>query len=249
MPPVLITRRPFSDGIDAVRHLEDIRDETFIHHTYVRCCRRICVPEEARDLVARLNSGVSRNVILQEIEALARLEGGLGRIPDHRDIDDLLLLDGDRFIRSAYRLILGRAADPSGLDHYLARLDQGDEKVNIILSLLSSSEAGVRGSQLSALRSAIGASSSRLSIEPELSAALLVRLLLKREADFVRAAYLLILGRRVDRDGMKTYGHALRVGVPKVQIVAALLASGEGRERKKTFVARLLAAVAARAMA
>jgi SAM-dependent methyltransferase len=52
------------------------------------------------------------------------------------------------------------------------------------------------------------------------------------DLEFVRAAYLSILKRNVDDDGLGTYRKLLREGAPKLQIIEALLRSPEGKSRK-----------------
>jgi ubiquinone/menaquinone biosynthesis C-methylase UbiE len=44
------------------------------------------------------------------------------------------------FVRRAYELLLGRAADPSGLDHYTAALQKGDSRASVLRSLIRSDE-------------------------------------------------------------------------------------------------------------
>ena len=55
-------------------------------------------------------------------------------------IRDTLALHGEAFVRAAYREVLGREADGSGLANYLTQLDRGRSKTTILLALRFSPE-------------------------------------------------------------------------------------------------------------
>jgi glycosyltransferase involved in cell wall biosynthesis len=55
-------------------------------------------------------------------------------------IGTLLSLAPDSFVPQAYRMILGREPDPSGLEHYRSRLRQGSSRLRIIADLRLSEE-------------------------------------------------------------------------------------------------------------
>ena len=57
-----------------------------------------------------------------------------------RSIADLFSLHDLDFVRSAYQTVLGREADPSGLDHFLDRLRNGAAKIDILVELRQSGE-------------------------------------------------------------------------------------------------------------
>ncbi|MGE4323661.1 MAG: DUF4214 domain-containing protein [Sphingobium sp.] len=59
---------------------------------------------------------------------------------DEITVDTLMALRGDAFIRTAYRVLLGRDADENGLVHYRRRLRLGVDRANIIDDLASSAE-------------------------------------------------------------------------------------------------------------
>ncbi|WP_315831412.1 glycosyltransferase [Bradyrhizobium prioriisuperbiae] len=55
-------------------------------------------------------------------------------------LDQLLALDGEKFIRAAYQAVLGRDADAGGLQLWLGRRRSGESKLSILTSLCLSSE-------------------------------------------------------------------------------------------------------------
>lgn len=64
--------------------------------------------------------------------------------PDQARLEDLLGLHDAEFVQEAFRLLLGRAADPQGLAHYLGHVRQGRDKRHILMDIYSSSECKTR---------------------------------------------------------------------------------------------------------
>jgi hypothetical protein len=67
-------------------------------------------------------------------------------------IEEILKLYDEAFVRSAYKAVLGRVADPGGFANYLAQVRAGVDKVHILAELARSSEGikrepNVRGLQ------------------------------------------------------------------------------------------------------
>jgi len=56
------------------------------------------------------------------------------------DVDTLLALHDERFVRQAYLLVLGREADDDGLRNYLAQVRRGVDKAGIVAELALSGE-------------------------------------------------------------------------------------------------------------
>ncbi|MHB8116425.1 MAG: DUF4214 domain-containing protein [Acidithiobacillus ferrivorans] len=56
-------------------------------------------------------------------------------------VSELFILDGEEFIASAYRNLLGRDPDQQGMTYYLARLSMGYGKSSLINDLVTSNEA------------------------------------------------------------------------------------------------------------
>lgn len=63
---------------------------------------------------------------------------------EHRTIHllyDLVQMEGDDFVREAFRQLLGREPDESGIDFYAEQLSNGTPKISIIAELIQSREA------------------------------------------------------------------------------------------------------------
>lgn len=72
------------------------------------------------------------------------------------NIRELLVLEHEDFIRSAYLTILERPADQDGLVYYATRLLEGHSKFDLLRELLNSDEARFRAVDIQWLSSAIG---------------------------------------------------------------------------------------------
>lgn len=68
---------------------------------------------------------------------------------------DLFSLHDVAFVRCAYQTVLGRDADPSGLDHFVDRLRNGIAKIDILVGLRQSGEGRRAALDLGWLDSAI----------------------------------------------------------------------------------------------
>ncbi|GEM_PF-873023 len=53
---------------------------------------------------------------------------------------DMLQLEGEAFVRSMYQQLLGRPAEPAGLEHHIALLNNGTSKVEMLKSIIGSTE-------------------------------------------------------------------------------------------------------------
>jgi len=71
------------------------------------------------------------------------------------DLRDLLEAQDRDFVEAAYRLLLGRDADPGGLQFYLSRLRGGARKLQILQEMSTSDEALASRIELKGLRSAL----------------------------------------------------------------------------------------------
>ena len=69
---------------------------------------------------------------------------------DHvmNDEIDLWALCDEAFVRAVYRMLLGREADESGLNHYLNFLRNGSRRVDILYSIANSDEARNRNANI-----------------------------------------------------------------------------------------------------
>lgn len=69
-----------------------------------------------------------------------------------RDTEQLLRLGDEAFVQAAYLTILGRDADPSGLNAYVSLVRDGEDKGKILQALLQSTEASQRVAALPGLQ-------------------------------------------------------------------------------------------------
>ncbi|MFA6144436.1 MAG: DUF4214 domain-containing protein [Sulfurimonas sp.] len=70
-------------------------------------------------------------------------------------IEELLAFQGQKFIQMAYKSLLGREADPDGLNYYLKRMESGINKVGILMQLRESQESKSKIVNISGLEEAI----------------------------------------------------------------------------------------------
>lgn len=150
-------------------------DHTFLEVVYQTFLGRPIDSSGRRNYLQNLLAGESREQIFKEImnspEAQARsakltLIRKLSALPDRfkptptavpqsdftaSTIDELLELHGFAFVVEVYRILLGRAPEPKGLQNYLARLRAGDSKRTIIAQIANSSEAKLRKTLLPGL--------------------------------------------------------------------------------------------------
>lgn len=59
-------------------------------------------------------------------------------------VDQLLALHDRAFVEGAYRWILGRPSDEGGMEHYLGRVREGDDKIQIVTEFARSEEGKKR---------------------------------------------------------------------------------------------------------
>lgn len=72
-----------------------------------------------------------------------------------KTVDDLLSFHDEEFVRQAYLYVLGRAVDPEGLNHFLARVRKGIDRRQILAELYWSAEGLKRKSRILGLEAAI----------------------------------------------------------------------------------------------
>jgi O-antigen biosynthesis protein len=135
-----------------------------------------------------------------------------------RSLNELLTFWGEEFVRVAYITILGREADEAGLRHYLSSLYSGASKFEIVTRLFSSEEAKSKGLTLDGLDEAMRTSE-------------LYELMCHFDESFVRKAYIAVLGRDIDADGLQNYLSRIREGEERIEILAELRGSEEGQAK------------------
>ncbi|GFM31472.1 DUF4214 domain-containing protein [Novosphingobium sp. PY1] len=100
------------------------------------------------------------------------------------DLDSAQLWTDDIFVDAAFRWLLGRPVDPSGLDHYVEQLRRTTCRRNLLLDIARSKES-------------VNRIRHSLSLERD-------------DQDFLSHAYSLLLGRKIDSDGQNHYLTVLR---------------------------------------
>ena len=123
--------------------------------------------ESSRLLLARLRGGLPRFRLLQDlaessgrqrfddIDGLdALLDAARGPLyPVAKRLDELYAFEDEAFVDCAYKTLLGRPPDFSGLAHSVDLLRQGQSKDSVILGLATSSEGRARAVLLPGLNS------------------------------------------------------------------------------------------------
>lgn len=150
-------------------------------------------------------------------------------------------LDGEALVDQLYLSVLGRYPDPHGRKVYVDQLSRGISKADIIWEIADSAEAKYRRVNPRDVMVAAGVSDatrtvadgSKADYGARLSAPICdVGALLKFEGEeFIREAYVTLLGRLPDTNGFSHYMEELRSGTSKIEIVSRLTSSAEGRRR------------------
>ncbi|MBL8349995.1 MAG: DUF4214 domain-containing protein [Burkholderiaceae bacterium] len=135
------------------RSLDDLlaRDGAdFVRAAYRTLLRRDPDPGGLVAYLTRLNQGVSKQQLLDELRASpegrscdVRLDGWVGMpgmAPGEDALDRLLCLRGETFVRQAYRLLLDREADAEGLRFYSQQIERGVAAGRVLAEIASSDE-------------------------------------------------------------------------------------------------------------
>jgi len=176
----------------------------------------------------------------------------------------MMQLDDDAFVRQSYLRLLGRSADPEGFAGYIGQLQHGVARADIYHDLAISEEAQRYEARRQALRRTltvlrpapqalpvqnmpvwfpVNVSASTPAWEVATPSVAHVNDLLDLEGiPFIKAAYVVVLGREVDEAGGASYAGRLREGWSKMSLIKALVLSSEGRAfgSKRPALARAL---------
>ena len=131
-------------------------------------------------------------------------------------LSELLQGDDEQFVRHAYHAILGRGADPGGLETYMSLLSSGKSRVEVLNELLRSSEGIAHGAHIAGLDAAKS----------------LVELLAHENHAFVSCAYQTLLVRFVDAGALDQYVLELSRGMARLQILREIRSSEECKSRE-----------------
>lgn len=106
------------------------------------------------DIYTRLLSKLESGDVLRRFAQMRQTEASAAPAPAHVPasndvyIDRLLTLDQESFVRTFYEQLLGRPADPAGLEHHIALLNTGTSKTVMLRSILNSEEFAERRSDV-----------------------------------------------------------------------------------------------------
>jgi hypothetical protein len=139
--PTAATVRTFSyeSEVETLDQLFSLPPSEFVRAAYHVILGRECDPGGERHYVGRMASGETRREVLKDVWASGE-HLRLLRFEDEGDFSD------EQFVTAVYQRLLGRAADPAGLKHYVARLKQGLPRSKVIKDIGRSPEARDRGS-------------------------------------------------------------------------------------------------------
>jgi hypothetical protein len=226
-----------------VESYQGLSDDAFIMKAYLTLLGRAPDATGSAAYMARLRVGVPRPQIWSEIAEgdEARAFASRRAVPGRRaptrqvtvqSVSDLLVLDGADFVRTAYRAILGRDADPSGLRDYTARLAAGTPKPQLLADLRSDPEGQAFSATLSGLDELVRQAHGYVTAAPDSVEDLVV---LQGE-QFVRAAYSVLFKREADPEGLGRYTELLRSGFSTMFVLKALLSAPEAQEKSAKLV-------------
>jgi len=160
---------PGTRDVGAVSELLALDDQAFVRQAFLILLGREADPTGLHDYTKRIRSGESKMQIIAEIHGgpegrangaripgLAALFQGIGeQNQSPMTLGELLDLQGDAFVRGAFRLILGREADPEGLDTYARLLRAGMSRMFVAKEIATSEEGRSRAGTISGLHRAI----------------------------------------------------------------------------------------------
>lgn len=149
-------------------------------------------------------------------------------------LERLLEAETEAFLRESYLLLLGRTLDASGERFYAARLKTGAERVEVLRELAHSDEARQHLATEPALAAAVA---HRLGERPDVVADV-EALLALNDREFVKQAFLSVLGMAGDARSHAMVDARLRGGVPRVRVIEEL-AAGRRPQRPTTRLAGL----------
>lgn len=223
-----------------VESFQGLGDEAFLRQAYLSLLGRAPDPAGAAAYLARLRSGVSRVQVWSEIASADEARRFASRNPAGpaaaatslrpvNSVNDLLMLEGVDFVRQAYRSVLGREADASGMRDYAMRLASGTSKQQLLADLRCDPEGQARGATLVGLDEMVRqvqAGGAEVGAPVSLD-----DLLVMHGQQFVRAAYLILFKREPDPQGLARYLELLRSGFSTMFVLKALYEAPEALEK------------------
>ena len=156
------------------------------------------------------------------VEQLSGPSAGSPEIaPDYSQVELLLIPEDGAFVAEAYRRVLGREPDLDGVHHFVGVLQSHSRQV-----VIDALEAARPAAPASPPPAEDGQGPTDLTPLDQIEA----------PEEFVNESYRRILRREADTAGMAHYRTLLASGVPRIQVLASIAASKEGRTRNTPFL-------------
>ncbi len=216
-----------------VSTLNGLGDDAFVQKAYVALLGRPADPTGLKDYVARLRAGVQRSQVWSELATSEEARRFAARQPVRAgastanpvaasSLSDLLALEGAEFVRQAYRCVLGREADPSGLSGYLQRLEAGTSRSQLVADLRCDPEGKAFDSKMPGLDDWVKLVQHKSTVADVLT---------WQGPMFLVAAYVALFEREPDPDGLARYMGLLKAGASRTFVLMELANSPEAREK------------------
>jgi hypothetical protein len=135
---------------------------------------------------------------------------------------DVWFVDDETFVGEAFRLLLGREADPDGLAHYTAQLRLGLARLELVRHLADSAEGSYWELDRTWWPKVVA-----FAIPTGLREAWPLP-----DGEFLARAYQLVLGRGIDPNGFLHHSTMLKRGQPREAFIEHLADSKEARGRR-----------------
>lgn len=212
---------------------KNLGDEAYVQKAYQSTLGRVADSAGLRNYLDRLRAGVTRAQIWSELAAsdeAKRFSARQSVVDQSRkkevnramSLAELLAMDGSEFVQQAYRLVLGREADPTGLHDYTQRLAEGASQSQLLADLRCDPEGQAFDSKLAGLNDWVKLVQQQGSISD---------LLLLQGELFVYGAYVALFRRDPDPEGLSRYMELMKAGSSRTFILMELLNSPEAREK------------------
>lgn len=236
-------------------------DHEFLQRAYQMVFARNVDAEGGAHYLDQLRNGNSRLFIFSQLRLSAEGVARAAKHPKLDDelavatnakavatsFEELIAHQGFAFIRAAYLTMLGREPDPSGANDCVVQLRRGAAKAEILSRMEKSEERRARILDIEAIVDAIRHHRVSENAPPESQTApsngkaaqladinaSVGELMRCGEQEFLRNAFMLLLGRAPDPEAFGTYLDHLSAGVPRLQLLDAIEGSREARNRAR----------------
>lgn len=149
-------------------------------------------------------------------------------------VEKLLSSEGPDFVHGAYRALLGREPDPTGLSFYLSRLQSGDSKVSILKDLSADSEGRAYGAIVEGMDQIMNQQAQVMAKVPNIKH--VDDLMGLTVESFLQGAYVCLFRREPDEEGKQIYLSLLAKGYSRSFILDKLIGSPEARDKSSDLV-------------